>query len=56
MYPLPPTPLLLQLAGQEDMLEGDTAEHVMLEVQRLWPPFLGGARVCTEVRGVVCIG
>ena len=25
------------------------AEDVLLEVQRLWPPFFGGARVCTEV-------
>ena len=23
--------------------------HVLLEVQRLWPPFLGGYRICKEV-------
>ena len=23
--------------------------HVLLEVQRLWPPFLGGYRICREV-------
>ena len=24
-------------------------EHIILEVQRLWPPFFGGRRLCTEV-------
>lgn len=40
----------LQLARQEQVQEGTAAEHVMLEVERLWPPFFGGARVCTEVK------
>ena len=29
--------------------DSSAAEDVLLEVQRLWPPFLGGARVCTRV-------
>lgn len=36
------------LGGQDRVQDGAVAEHVMLEVQRLWPPFFGGARICTE--------
>ena len=40
----------MQLIYQERVHEEAAAEEVMLEVQRLWPPFFGGARVCNEVR------
>ena len=31
------------------MGDDERADDIILEVQRLWPPFLGGRRVCTEV-------
>ena len=40
----------VQLALQDHVKDDMVAEHVMLEAGRLWPPFFGGARVCTEVR------
>lgn len=38
-----------KLSWQSRVQEETAAEHVILEVERLWPPFFGGARVCTEV-------
>ncbi len=32
------------------MSDDSKLEHIILEVERLWPPFFGGRRVCTEVR------
>jgi len=38
------------VSWQSQISEEETvAEDVLLEIQRLWPPFLGGARVCTKV-------
>ena len=32
------------------MSDKERADDIILEVQRLWPPFFGGRRVCIEVR------
>ena len=45
---------VLQRRWQE-LVQGEAAaEEVILEVERLWPPFFGGSRVCTEVGVCVC--
>ena len=49
-------PLVLQASWQVLVSEDSAAaEDVLLEVQRLWPPFLGGARVCTKVYSLLTI-
>lgn len=41
------------------MEDPDYLRGVLLEVQRLWPPFIGGRRIADQVglftRGLICI-
>ena len=34
---------------REGVSDNGKADDIILEVQRLWPPFFGGRRVCVEV-------
>ena len=37
---------------RESVGDSGKADDVILEVQRLWPPFFGGRRICVEVQHV----
>ncbi len=39
----------MQLMWRVVMEDDSKLEHIILEVERLWPPFFGGRRVCTQV-------
>ena len=41
----------LQLMWRLAMEDDSKLEHIILEVERLWPPFFGGRRLCTQVGG-----
>ena len=39
----------LQLMWRVAMADDSKLDHIILEVERLWPPFFGGRRMCTKV-------
>ena len=44
-----PFHVLPQVRWKEAVGDNGKADDIILEVQRLWPPFFGGRRICVEV-------
>ena len=43
----------MQSRWRECTEDNAALDNIVLEAQRLWPPFIGGRRVCTQVSGVL---